>query len=60
MQARRVLELGLRRAISKSEFEVYYQPLVNLESEQISGFEALIRWKHPELKLCCSLFYFFD
>jgi diguanylate cyclase (GGDEF)-like protein len=48
MQARRVLELGLRRAISKSEFEVYYQPLVNLESEQISGFEALIRWNDPE------------
>jgi diguanylate cyclase (GGDEF)-like protein len=48
MQARRALELDLRKAITKGEFELHYQPLVNLESEQISGFEALIRWNHPE------------
>ena|GEM_PF-583251 len=48
MQARRALELDLRRAIVNGEFELYYQPLVDLTTEQISGFEALIRWNHPE------------
>jgi diguanylate cyclase (GGDEF)-like protein len=48
MQARRTLELDLRKAIVHGEFEVYYQPLVNLKTEQISGFEALIRWNHPQ------------
>jgi diguanylate cyclase (GGDEF)-like protein len=48
MQARRTLELDLRRAITNGEFELYYQPLVNLETEQITGVEALIRWNHPE------------
>ena len=47
MQARRTLELDLRRAFLKSEFELFYQPLVDLESNQVSGFEALIRWNHP-------------
>jgi diguanylate cyclase (GGDEF)-like protein len=48
MQARRALELDLRKALANGEFEIYYQPLVNLESEQICGFEALLRWHHPE------------
>ena len=48
MQARRALELDLRRALMKGEFEVYYQPLVNMKTELICGFEALIRWNHPE------------
>ncbi len=48
MQARRALELDLRKAIIKGEFELHYQPMVNLETEKISGFEALIRWNHPE------------
>ena len=48
MQTRRSLELDLRRAITHGEFELYYQPLVNLQSEQVCGFEALIRWRHPE------------
>jgi len=48
MQARRALELDLRKAIVNNEFEVYYQPLINLQSEQICGFEALLRWNHPE------------
>ena len=49
MQARRTLELDLRSAIVNGEFEVYYQPLVNLQTEQITGFEALIRWNHHKL-----------
>ncbi|HEY8006747.1 MAG TPA: EAL domain-containing protein [Methylocella sp.] len=48
MRARRVLELDLRNALAASEFELYYQPLVNLETGVISGFEALLRWVHPE------------
>ncbi len=47
MQARRTLELDLRKAIANSEFVVYYQPLIKLETEEICGFEALVRWKHP-------------
>ncbi len=48
MQARRELELDLRKALQLEEFELHYQPLVNLETGNISGFEALLRWNHPE------------
>jgi predicted signal transduction protein with EAL and GGDEF domain len=48
MQRRRALEFDLRRALALRQFEVHYQPLVNLESDQVSGFEALVRWRHPE------------
>ncbi|RYB05339.1 EAL domain-containing protein [Lichenibacterium ramalinae] len=47
MLARRELELDLRRALVNDEFELYYQPLVNIDSDAICGFEALIRWNHP-------------
>jgi EAL domain-containing protein (putative c-di-GMP-specific phosphodiesterase class I) len=42
------METELRRAIERSEFQVYYQPVVSLGDGRISGFEALIRWNHPE------------
>ena len=48
MQARRSLELDLRKAVTNGEFELYYQPLINLKTGQISGFEALIRWNRPD------------
>jgi diguanylate cyclase (GGDEF)-like protein/PAS domain S-box-containing protein len=48
VQMRRTLELDLRRAYANSEFELYYQPLINLKANEISGFEALLRWRHPE------------
>ena len=48
LQARRLMELDLRNALANAEFEVYYQPQVNLDSNTISGFEALLRWNHPE------------
>jgi diguanylate cyclase (GGDEF)-like protein len=48
MQARRVMEQDLRKALAAGEFVLHYQPVVNLASNEISGFEALIRWNHPE------------
>jgi len=48
MQARRVLELDLRKAIAGGDFELYYQPIVGLQSGRVTGCEALLRWKHPE------------
>ncbi len=42
------LENYLRRAIEKNEFEVHYQPIINLFNQKIIGFEALVRWNHPE------------
>jgi diguanylate cyclase (GGDEF)-like protein/PAS domain S-box-containing protein len=47
MQTRRIMEQDLRRALPAGEFELHYQPVVNLASKEISGFEALIRWNHP-------------
>jgi diguanylate cyclase (GGDEF)-like protein len=48
VEARRILELDLRRALANEEFELFYQPLVNLKSGRISTCEALLRWNHPE------------
>jgi diguanylate cyclase (GGDEF)-like protein len=48
MQTRRIMERDLRKALPAGEFELHYQPVVNLASGDISGFEALIRWNHPE------------
>jgi diguanylate cyclase (GGDEF)-like protein len=48
MQTRRIMEQDLRKALPAGEFELYYQPVVNLANGEISGFEALIRWNHPE------------
>ena len=47
LQARRALELDLRGALADGEFELFYQPLVDLASNKICGFEALMRWRHP-------------
>ena len=48
MQARRSLESDLRNALIHDEFALHYQPLINIERDQICGFEALLRWTHPE------------
>jgi EAL domain-containing protein (putative c-di-GMP-specific phosphodiesterase class I) len=47
LQSRRDLELALRNALQNGEFEVYYQPLLNLEHNAVCSFEALIRWNRP-------------
>ena len=46
---RLALESRLRRAIEKGEFQLHYQPQIDLQSGKIIGCEALIRWQHPEL-----------
>src|SRR5882724_9061340 len=47
VEARRILELDLRKALAHEEFELFYQPLVNLKSGRIGTCEALLRWNHP-------------
>ena len=48
MKARRELEMDLRKALVSKEFELFYQPLVSLQTNEINGFEALLRWNHPK------------
>ncbi|MBK4735629.1 sensor domain-containing protein [Noviherbaspirillum pedocola] len=48
-RTRMTLELSLRRALDRGEFELHYQPRMDLKTMSIVGMEALIRWNHPEL-----------
>ena len=48
---RRVLETDLRQAIGRGEFELFYQPVIALGSDEMSGLEALLRWRHPQFGL---------
>ncbi len=48
MKARHELERDLRKALVSGEFELFYQPIVNLEDNKITALEALLRWHHPE------------
>ncbi len=43
-----ILQTDLHRAIKQEEFTVYYQPIIDLKENKIAGFEALIRWLHPQ------------
>lgn len=45
---RAVLENGIRKALERNEFILYYQPQIDLETKKIVGLEALVRWIHPE------------
>ncbi len=47
MQARRSLEIDLRRALALKEFDLVYQPQVSAHGGVVTGFEALLRWNHP-------------
>lgn len=47
-EERLLIESDLRRAIERDEFRLHYQPIVTLSDQQLSGFEALVRWQHPD------------
>ncbi len=46
-QARRTIEFDLRHALERNEFELHFQPLYDIARNRITGFESLIRWRHP-------------
>jgi diguanylate cyclase (GGDEF)-like protein/PAS domain S-box-containing protein len=48
MQMRRAVEVDLRQALDRDEFELRYQPIVDTATRRIKSFEALVRWRHPE------------
>jgi diguanylate cyclase (GGDEF)-like protein/PAS domain S-box-containing protein len=47
-QKRRDMERDLRSAFANGEFELHYQPLVDIAADRINGFESLLRWRHPD------------
>ena len=47
IQSRATLERELQSALVKGEFELYYQPIIDLKENKITSFEALLRWRHP-------------
>ena len=55
MLARRLLEVDLRNAVAADQFEVFYQSLVEARSGVVTGFEALLRWRHPRLGMISPL-----
>jgi diguanylate cyclase (GGDEF)-like protein len=48
VMTRMQLETDLRRAIERQEFQLHYQPVISLQTGAIAGFEALLRWQHPQ------------
>ena len=48
LEAHAALQAGLHHALEMSEFEIHYQPKVNLRTGRVSGAETLLRWRHPE------------
>ncbi len=48
LQAHQQMKLALRDALDRGELELYYQPLISIQSKKVSGCEALVRWRHPD------------
>ena len=59
LQKRRELEKSLVRALKEEEFELYYQPQVELSNAKIIGYEALLRWNHPEKGMISPADFYF-
>jgi diguanylate cyclase (GGDEF)-like protein len=57
VMARLQIENDLRRGFERQEFEVHYQPIVSLADHALDGFEALVRWRHPERGLLLPAFF---
>jgi diguanylate cyclase (GGDEF)-like protein len=53
LHERRILENDMRQAVGAREFDLHYQPIVNLQRDEITSFEALLRWRHPVKGLIC-------
>ncbi|GGC90086.1 hypothetical protein GCM10011396_41630 [Undibacterium terreum] len=51
VKKRAAIELSLRKALERNELALYYQPKVSLKDQKVMGFEALLRWNHPEMGL---------
>jgi diguanylate cyclase (GGDEF)-like protein len=47
-ETRRKLEMDLQEAVEKQQFEVHFQPIIRLNDDIVTGFEALLRWRHPD------------
>jgi diguanylate cyclase (GGDEF)-like protein/PAS domain S-box-containing protein len=58
VRAQLQLETDLRWAVQRNEFQLYYQPIKNLATGQLYGFEALLRWQHPERGLLSPTVFF--
>jgi len=54
-QARRLLEMDLRAALQRDEFQPYYQPIRDVASGRVVAFEALLRWNHPQRGLIAPI-----
>jgi diguanylate cyclase (GGDEF)-like protein len=54
-KARRGLEIDLRQVVAKNQLELYYQPQIDIFTDAVVGFEALVRWHHPERGLISPL-----
>ena len=52
-ESRRQLEMDLREAIRRGEFQLYYQPIIDLKQRRVVGFEGLLRWNHPHRGFVC-------
>ena len=46
--ARRAHQINLRNALANNEFELYYHPIIDIQSKEVASVEALLRWRHPE------------
>jgi diguanylate cyclase (GGDEF)-like protein len=55
VQARRLLERDMRQGLAQNCFRLHYQPLVDLQTRKVTGFETLMRWQHPERGLVSPL-----